>query len=62
MMISQRGLTALTLALVIATIATGLALAAGMPWPAALLTGGTAASGALRLLPMLTRQSDHARD
>jgi hypothetical protein len=60
--ITQRGLTALTLALVIATIAAGLALAAGMPWPAALLTGGTAAGGALRLLPVLTRWSSTEHD
>ncbi|MGI8334440.1 hypothetical protein ACRYCC_31195 [Actinomadura scrupuli] len=61
-MITQRGLTALTLALLIAVIAAGLALAAGALWPAALLTGGAAAGGALRLLPKLLRESDNDPD
>ena len=61
-MITQRGLTMFTLALLIAVIASGLALAAGTIWPTALLTGGTAASGALRLLPKLLREPDNEQD
>jgi hypothetical protein len=56
--ITQRGLTVLTLALLIAVIAAGLALAAGAIWPAALLTAGGAGGGALGLLHKLLESND----
>jgi hypothetical protein len=56
--ITQNGLIMFTLALLIAVIAGGLALAAGAIWPAALLTAGAAGGGALQLLAKLLETKD----
>ncbi|MEZ0071782.1 hypothetical protein [Planotetraspora sp. GP83] len=52
-MFSLPALLILTVTALVATIACALVLAAGAPWPTALLSGGAAGGAALGLLPHL---------
>ncbi|MFF0309873.1 hypothetical protein ACFYSC_20795 [Streptosporangium sp. NPDC004379] len=52
-MFSTTVLIVLTITTLVAAIACALTLAAGAPWPTALLSGGAAAGVALGLLPRL---------
>ncbi|HXL89669.1 MAG TPA: hypothetical protein VN969_11975 [Streptosporangiaceae bacterium] len=52
-MFSEVALLCLTISALVASIACALTLAAGAPWPIALLSGGGAAGAALGLVPQL---------